>query len=121
MQNDTKSIDGETMLVVLGISTIWGEQVLKTKRASNTVHQFDVMLQDLGDELNNLRAKYEAGDRLENNQVSDGLMVGYRGEVNKLLEKYRVLLFKQFMQFVGNPLAINDMLATYGKSLEDVS
>jgi hypothetical protein len=118
---DVTSIDGETMLVVLGISTIWGEQVLKTKRASNTVHQFDVMLQDLADDLNNLRAKYEAGDRLNHNAVANELMVGYRGEVNKVLEKYRVLLFKQFMQFIGNPMAVNDMLATYGKSLEDVS
>ena len=119
---DVTSIDGETMLVVLGISTIWGESVLKNKRASNTVHQFDVMLQDLGDELNDLRAKYEAGNRLNLNAVSSELMVGYRGEVNKVLEKYRLLLFKQFMQFIGNPVAVSDMLTTYGKSItEDVS
>ncbi len=120
MADATKTvIDGDTMLVVLGISAIWGEQVLRTKRASNTVHQFDIMLQDLADELNDLRARYEAGDKLNNNAVSDGLTVGYRTDVNATLEKYRVLLFKQFMQFVGNPVAIGDMIATYGSSLRD--
>lgn len=120
--SDTKTtIDGETMLIVLGIATIWGEQVLKTQRASNTVHQFDILLQDLADELNDLRARYEAGDKLTSNKVSNQIVVSYRGAINEVLEKYRVIMFKQFMQLVGNPIAVSDMLTTYGKNLEDVS
>lgn len=121
MSNTKTTIDGETMLVVLGIATIWGEHVLKTQRASNTVHQFDILLQDLADELNDLRARYEAGDKLTSNKVSNQIVVSYRGAINEVLEKYRVIMFKQFMQLVGNPIAVSDMLTTYGKNLEDVS
>lgn len=111
---DATSISGETMLVVLGIATIWGEQVIKTQRGSKQITDIDEVLTDMADDLNALRAKYEAGNVLNANQVSDQILVAYRDELNNLTEKYRVKLFRSIMTLVGNPLAIDDMLTTYG-------
>lgn len=122
MADATKTeIDGNTMLVVLGIAGIWGEQVIKTMRGSKQVTDIDDMLLELSDKLNDLRARYEAGGVLNANTVSQELLVQYRNEVNKLTESYRVRVFKAMMSLIGNPLAVNDMLATYGTQKGDIS
>lgn len=122
MADATKTeIDGNTMLVVLGIAGIWGEQVIKTMRGSKQVTDIDDMLLELSDKLNDLRARYEAGGVLNANTVSQELLVQYRSEVNKLTESYRVRIFKTMMSLIGNPLAVNDMLATYGTQKGDIS